>query len=103
MEEQSIQYRVQKCSKCSEDCEYVCVSCQCDLCPHCKENHVHDLKTMDHNVVIYQEKFNHNPEQVIYLRDPNSILECFVKLVISLYVTIAQSKTTQTIRGKNGI
>lgn len=77
MEEPSIQYRVQKYSKCSEDCEYVCVSCQCDLCPHCKENHVHDLKTMDHNVVIYQEKFNHNPEQVIYLRDPNSILGMF--------------------------
>lgn len=74
MEEPSIHYRIQKCS---EDCEYVCVSCQCDLCPHCKENHVHDLKTMDHNVVIYQEKFNHNPEQVIYLRDPNSIFGMF--------------------------
>lgn len=34
-------------------------------------------KTMDHNVVIYQEKFNHNPEQVIYLRDPNSIFGMF--------------------------
>lgn len=30
------------------------------MCSQCKENHVKDLKTIDHNIVIYRDKFNSN-------------------------------------------
>lgn len=53
MDRASTAYRVHQCSECPEDTEYNCVSCPCNLCSHCKENHLKDLKTIDHNVVLY--------------------------------------------------
>lgn len=50
--------RVRQCSRCLDDTEYFCVSCQSDLCLSCKQNHLHDLVTMDHNVVLYHEKLD---------------------------------------------
>lgn len=50
------QCKVCKCSKCPGDTNFTCISCQCDLCPQCKDNHVNDLKTINHNIVIYRDK-----------------------------------------------
>lgn len=49
-------YRVHQCSKCPGDMEYQCLSCPCNLCPQCKETHVKDLKTIDHNTELCREK-----------------------------------------------
>lgn len=57
------QYIVHKCSKCSGDTEYYCKSCVCDLCSQCRENHMQDLKTVDHNVVLYKEKLCIDPDE----------------------------------------
>lgn len=56
MNTSSNQGRVRLCSKCQGDTEYFCVSCQCDLCLSCKENHVIDLKTLNHYVFMFREK-----------------------------------------------
>nr|XP_034309930.1 uncharacterized protein LOC117683900 [Crassostrea gigas] len=57
METPSNQYRVHQCSNCQEDTGYHCESCLCDLCPQCKENHVKDLKTINHNVLSYGDDY----------------------------------------------
>lgn len=54
-------YKVRQCLKCAGDTEYSCLSCPSDLCAECRENHIHDLDTIDHNVVIYREKIYQNP------------------------------------------
>lgn len=51
MDTANIPYSVLQCSKCPGDTEYHCISCTCDLCPQCKEKHVKDQKTIDHDVV----------------------------------------------------
>lgn len=53
-------YKVRQSSKCAGDTEYSCLSCPSDLCAECRENHIHDLDTIDHNVVIYREKIYQN-------------------------------------------
>lgn len=58
MDIKSTQFRVRQCSRCLDDTEYFCVSCQIDLCLSCKQNHLHDLRTMDHNVVLCHENFD---------------------------------------------
>lgn len=56
-----IQYIVHKCSKCPGDTEYYCKSCLCDLCSQCRENHMQDLNTVDHVVVLYRENNRIHP------------------------------------------
>nr|XP_034309439.1 uncharacterized protein LOC117683733 [Crassostrea gigas] len=73
METASTPYKVHQCSKCPGDTEYYCVSCSCDLCPQCKENHVKDLKTIDHDVVSHRDKINYIPTQEICVRHPNHV------------------------------
>ncbi|XP_052683129.1 uncharacterized protein LOC128163539 [Crassostrea angulata] len=68
METASSPCKVHQCSKCSGDTEYYCVSCPCDLCPQCKENHVKDLQTIDHDVVSHRDKINYIPTQEICVR-----------------------------------
>ncbi|XP_065929130.1 uncharacterized protein [Magallana gigas] len=68
METASTPCKVHQCSKCPGDTEYYCVSCPCDLCPQCKENHVKDLQTIDHDVVSYCDKINYIPTQEICVR-----------------------------------
>lgn len=58
MNTSTTQFRVRMCSKCTGDTEYSCVTCSCDLCVQCKENHVQDLRTIDHIVSLYQEHLN---------------------------------------------
>nr|XP_034309355.1 uncharacterized protein LOC105323762 [Crassostrea gigas] len=68
METASTPCKVHQCSKCPGDTEYYCVSCPCDLCPQCKENHVKDLQTIDHDVVSHRDKINYIPTQEICVR-----------------------------------
>ncbi|XP_065929645.1 uncharacterized protein [Magallana gigas] len=71
METASTPCKVHQCSKCPGDTEYYCVSCPCDLCPQCKENHVKDLQTIDHDVVSHRDKINYIPRQEICVRHPS--------------------------------
>ncbi|XP_065928764.1 uncharacterized protein [Magallana gigas] len=73
METASTPCKVHQCSKCPRDTEYYCVACPCDLCPQCKENHVKDLKTIDHDVVSYRDKINYIPTQEICVRHPSHV------------------------------
>nr|XP_034319707.1 uncharacterized protein LOC105324223 isoform X3 [Crassostrea gigas]XP_034319708.1 uncharacterized protein LOC105324223 isoform X3 [Crassostrea gigas] len=66
-------YGVNQCSKCPGDTAYYCVSCPCDLCPQCKENHVKDLQTIDHDVVSHRDKINYIPTQEICVRHPSHV------------------------------
>ncbi|XP_052692696.1 uncharacterized protein LOC128170970 [Crassostrea angulata] len=66
-------YRVYHCFKCPGDTEYHCVSCPCDLCPQCKENHVKDLQTIDHDVVSHRDQINYIPTQEICVRHPSQV------------------------------
>ncbi|XP_065937083.1 uncharacterized protein [Magallana gigas] len=65
--------QVHLCSKCPGDTAYYCVSCPCDLCPQCKENHVKDLQTIDHDVVSHRDKINYIPTQEICVRHPSHV------------------------------
>lgn len=58
MDKSSSLYRVHQCSKCRGDTEYYCVSCACNMCLHCKVNHLNDLETIDHDIVTKREKIN---------------------------------------------
>uniref|UniRef100_A0A8W8NJT7 B box-type domain-containing protein n=1 Tax=Magallana gigas TaxID=29159 RepID=A0A8W8NJT7_MAGGI len=73
MDTASSRYRVHLCSKCPGDTAYYCVSCPCDLCPQCKENHVKDLQTIDHDVVSHCDKINYIPTQEICVRHPSHV------------------------------
>ncbi|XP_065932339.1 uncharacterized protein [Magallana gigas] len=66
-------YGVNQCSKCPGDTAYHCVSCPCDLCPQCKENHVKDLQTIDHDVVSHRDKINYIPTQEVCVRHPSHV------------------------------
>ncbi|XP_065937191.1 uncharacterized protein [Magallana gigas] len=66
-------YGVNQCSKCPGDTAYYCVSCPCDLCPQCKENHVKDLQTIDHDVVSHRDQINYIPTQEICVRHPSHV------------------------------
>lgn len=56
MNSSSTQCKVLSCHQCQEDTEFYCRSCMVDLCVLCKEQHVTDLSTKEHNVIIYREK-----------------------------------------------
>uniref|UniRef100_K1R170 Tripartite motif-containing protein 3 n=1 Tax=Magallana gigas TaxID=29159 RepID=K1R170_MAGGI len=73
METASSKYSTHTCSKCPGDTEYHCVSCPCDLCPQCKENHVKDLQTIDHDIVSHRDKLNYIPTQEICVRHPSHV------------------------------
>uniref|UniRef100_K1RFG2 B box-type domain-containing protein n=1 Tax=Magallana gigas TaxID=29159 RepID=K1RFG2_MAGGI len=74
METASSTYRVHQCSKCPGDNQYYCDSCQCDLCQKCKENHVNNLKTIDHDVVVHRDKIDYIPTQEEYcVRHPSQV------------------------------
>eukprot|EP00105_Crassostrea_gigas_P007492 XP_011421759.1 PREDICTED: uncharacterized protein LOC105324394 [Crassostrea gigas] len=79
METASTPCKVQQCSKCPGDTEYYCVSCPCDLCPQCEENHVKDLQTIDHDVVSYRDKINYIPTQEICVRHPSHVYTKYCK------------------------
>lgn len=73
MDTTDIQCRVRQCSKCPGDTEYYSAPCPCELCGQCKENHVQDLKTIDHNVIVYFGKYDNITNQEIYARVPSNV------------------------------
>ncbi|XP_061167213.1 uncharacterized protein LOC133176057 [Saccostrea echinata] len=73
----SNQCKVQKCSPCQGDTEFYCNTCKYDFCLKCKEEHVIDLDTIYHDVVIYRGKFDYIPNQETCRRHPNRIYEMF--------------------------
>lgn len=74
------QCRVHQCYKCSEDTEYYCESCSYGLCPSCKENHVYDLNTVDHQIVTYLRKVNCYPIVETCVRHHNVPYERYCQL-----------------------
>lgn len=59
----SYQYLVRQCSRCPGDAAFSCATCDCRLCLPCKENHQTDFSTLDHDVMIYNEKDRSISEQ----------------------------------------
>lgn len=66
-------YRVLRCSRCPSATEYFCLSCICDMCSKCKNGHVMDLKTIDHNMVIYSTKVNSISKREACLKHPQDV------------------------------
>lgn len=71
------QCRIKQCSKCKGDTEFFCQSCLYHLCLQCKDNHVYDLKTIDHDVVVYHEKYNCFANQEFCVRHPTRVYEMY--------------------------
>lgn len=84
MDAANTKYNVRCCSKCHGDVVHVCVSCQCNLCRHCKEKHAKDLLTIDHMVLLYREKFNCISEQEIYVRDPYNVRGTYKRNIFAI-------------------
>ncbi|XP_065939210.1 uncharacterized protein [Magallana gigas] len=80
MDPASTTYKVHQCSKCPGGTEYYCESCPCDLCQKCKENHVKNLKTIDHNVATFRDKFNYIPKQEICVRHSSNVYRKYCEL-----------------------
>lgn len=73
----SISYRVHQCSKCPQETEYLCETCPCDLCFQWKKKHLKDLKTIDHSVVAFSDKYNNISTQEICARHPRNVYKRF--------------------------
>nr|XP_022340950.1 uncharacterized protein LOC111135302 isoform X1 [Crassostrea virginica] len=58
----STQVSFKHCSLCQGDTEYYCYGCQQDLCIQCKELHVIDLSTKNHEVTRYIERMKYPPK-----------------------------------------
>ncbi|XP_078312224.1 uncharacterized protein LOC144618953 [Crassostrea virginica] len=58
----STQVSVKHCSLCQGDTEYYCYGCRQDLCIQCKELHVIDFSTKNHEVTRYIERMKYPPK-----------------------------------------
>nr|XP_022337217.1 uncharacterized protein LOC111133281 isoform X1 [Crassostrea virginica]XP_022337218.1 uncharacterized protein LOC111133281 isoform X1 [Crassostrea virginica]XP_022337220.1 uncharacterized protein LOC111133281 isoform X1 [Crassostrea virginica]XP_022337221.1 uncharacterized protein LOC111133281 isoform X1 [Crassostrea virginica]XP_022337222.1 uncharacterized protein LOC111133281 isoform X1 [Crassostrea virginica]XP_022337223.1 uncharacterized protein LOC111133281 isoform X1 [Crassostrea virg len=58
----STQVSVKHCFLCQRDTEYYCYGCRQDLCIQCKELHVIDLSTKNHEVTRYIERMKYPPK-----------------------------------------
>lgn len=65
--------KVRECFKCQGNTEYFCGLCSLELCFQCAQNHTNDLKTKDHNLKIYRDKFNFICKQEICMRHHESV------------------------------
>lgn len=54
-----------QCCLCQFDALYYCRTCERNLCYNCKQNHVLDLSTADHDVVIFRHKHAYNSQKYI--------------------------------------
>lgn len=80
----SSQYRLHTCKcdsfTCTQHTEYICETCpseKCALCFECKESHVNDLKTIDHKIVTYRNKYECNPKRDNCARHFGSVYEMY--------------------------
>ncbi|XP_062610181.1 uncharacterized protein LOC134271961 [Saccostrea cucullata] len=69
----STQCKERQCFQCQGDTEFYCNTCEYDLCLLCKERHVIDLDTKNHDVVIYREKYKYIYSQETCVKHPESI------------------------------
>ena len=65
---------VKLCSQCPGNTEYFCHSCQKEFCNYCKERHVIDLDSSNHEVTIYKGRFNHYIHEKC-IRHPLQVLD----------------------------
>ncbi|XP_062573648.1 uncharacterized protein LOC134235522 isoform X1 [Saccostrea cucullata] len=72
----STQFRVRQCFKCRGDTEFYCFMCRNDLCKRCKEMHTIDQDTIDHDIVIYREKFKISKQEFCE-RHPDEMYDTF--------------------------
>nr|XP_034309228.1 uncharacterized protein LOC105339862 isoform X2 [Crassostrea gigas] len=87
-------YKVLQCSYCPGNTEYYCKSCPCDLCLRCKEKHVKDLKTAEHDVETFSEKINLIRTQEICVRHPNKVYEKYCEICqIPVCVSCSEDKS----------
>ena len=70
------QCKLRQCSRCPENTIFRCTSCHQDLCKKCKEEHVIDLDTKEHDVVIYHETFSTYKIEIC-AKHPDSAYEKF--------------------------
>ncbi|XP_062605152.1 uncharacterized protein LOC134266962 [Saccostrea cucullata] len=69
--------KVRQCSQCQGDTEYYCNTCKQDLCLQCKERHVIDLETIQHDVAIYRERYEYIPKYETCVRHPDRICHIY--------------------------
>lgn len=53
--------------------DIICESCSCDLCPLCKDNHVQNLKSIDHSGILYRRKLKFIGNQTKIQRRQDSL------------------------------
>lgn len=75
MNSSSTQCKILSCHQCKEDTEFYCRSCLVDLCVLCKEQHVTDLSTKGHNVIIHREKNEYIQTEKISAKHSDIIYE----------------------------
>lgn len=68
-------YKVRQCSKCFGNTEFFCLSCPCDLCSRCSENHVCNHTVFEQDIMICREKLNSIPKQDMCVRHPRNVCE----------------------------
>lgn len=71
--------KVRECFKCQGNTEYFCGLCSWDLCFQCAQNHTNDLKTKDHNIRIYRDKFNFICKREICMRHHENVYKKYCK------------------------
>ncbi|XP_062615425.1 uncharacterized protein LOC134277156 [Saccostrea cucullata] len=70
------QSKVRQCSKCQRrETLYYCDTCKHDLCLLCKKQHVIDLHTIYHDVMIYREKYGYLSKKENCRRHKNQFYE----------------------------
>lgn len=69
-------YEVVQCFLCQFDVSHYCHTCERNLCFSCKQSHVFDLSTADHDVVIYRNKYAYKPKKM----NQNTNKEIFYKI-----------------------
>lgn len=73
------QCRIRHCYLCPRDTQFFCLTCNNEMCFSCKKTHVQNLKTLDHNVVLYQNKSNTIARQEICSIHSKNTYEKFCK------------------------
>lgn len=85
METASTIYKVYDCFKCPGDAVYFCVSCRFKLCPQCKEIHVQNIQTTNHNVVSYCEVLNFIKKENTNVRHSSKVIRRYCEICQVIY------------------
>lgn len=91
----TLPFKVRQCFKCLEATVYFCQSCPCGLCLQCKETHGYDIKTMNHNVVLYCRKGESISTQDEYVKLLGMVNEEFKKDSSTEHINSTKYRTKQ--------